>query len=105
MNTNANGVNKPRGFAALTAERRSEISRKGGVIAHLKGSAHEWDSAAARVAGRKGGLSNKTRRAVTSQSIERPVQPLAEARPRSSLTARSAESVPTDRGFSDASKI
>jgi uncharacterized protein len=52
----------PRGFANLTPERLSEISRKGGVLAHVKGSAHQWDSAAARAAGRKGGLSSRAKR-------------------------------------------
>jgi general stress protein YciG len=34
---------------------RSEAGRKGGEVAHEKGTAHEWDSAEARKAGRKGG--------------------------------------------------
>ncbi len=62
MNSDANALRKPRGFAALTPEERRVISRKGGVLAHLKGSAHEWDSATARTAGRKGGLSGKAKR-------------------------------------------
>jgi general stress protein YciG len=66
MDTNAHATKKMRGFAALTPERRSEISRKGGVIAHQRGSAHEWDSSAAREAGRKGGLASRARRAMTS---------------------------------------
>jgi general stress protein YciG len=48
---------KPRGFAAMTPERRIEISRQGGVSAHRKGTAHQWNPATAREAGRKGGLS------------------------------------------------
>ena len=35
---------KPRGFAAMTPEERTEISRKGGVTAHLKGTAHAAES-------------------------------------------------------------
>jgi len=66
MNANGSNVGKPRGFAALTPERRKEISRKGGVSAHIKGSAHEWDSLAAREAGRKGGLSHWARRAAAN---------------------------------------
>ena len=62
MNSDVNALRKPRGFAALTPEERRVLSRKGGVLAHLKGSAHEWDSDAARAAGRKGGLSSKTKR-------------------------------------------
>jgi general stress protein YciG len=65
MNSDVTTLRKPRGFAALSPEARRAISRKGGVLAHLKGSAHEWDSAAARAAGRKGGLSSKTKRTVT----------------------------------------
>ena len=61
MNANGSNVRKPRGFAALTPERRREISQKGGVSAHVKGSAHEWDSGAAREAGRKGGLAHHRR--------------------------------------------
>lgn len=34
---------------------RSEAGRKGGEVAHEKGTAHEWTSAEAREAGRKGG--------------------------------------------------
>jgi len=34
---------------------RSEAGRKGGEVAHEKGTAHEWTSAEARKAGRKGG--------------------------------------------------
>ena len=63
MNAHGSNVRKPRGFAALTPERRREISHKGGVSAHVKGSAHEWDSGAAREAGRKGGLAHHRRTA------------------------------------------
>jgi general stress protein YciG len=62
----SNNVRKPRGFAALTPERRKEISHKGGVSAHIKGSAHEWDSGAAREAGRKGGLAHSRRTTAAS---------------------------------------
>jgi len=61
MDAHGSNVRKPRGFAALTPERRKEISHKGGVSAHVKGSAHEWDSGAAREAGRKGGLAHRRR--------------------------------------------
>ena len=61
MDAHGSNVRKPRGFAALTPERRREISHKGGVTAHIKGSAHEWDSGAAREAGRKGGLAHRRR--------------------------------------------
>jgi general stress protein YciG len=61
MDAQGSNVRKPRGFAALTPERRKEISHKGGVSAHIKGNAHEWDSGAAREAGRKGGLAHRHR--------------------------------------------
>ena len=44
-----------RGFAAMTAEQRREIARKGGRAAHMVGGAHEWNAETARAAGRKGG--------------------------------------------------
>jgi general stress protein YciG len=55
-----------KGFAKMTPERRREISRKGGIAAHLKGTAHEFTTEEAREAGRKGGLaSGKTRKEPT----------------------------------------
>ena len=66
MNTEGSKVRKPRGFAALSAERRRDISSKGGVSAHVKGSAHEWNTATAREAGRKGGLAHRARHAASS---------------------------------------
>lgn len=44
-----------RGFAAMSQEKRSEIARKGGRAAHVKGTAHQFTSEEAREAGRKGG--------------------------------------------------
>jgi hypothetical protein len=44
-----------RGFASMDATRQREIASKGGRAAHAKGTAHEWSSDEARVAGRKGG--------------------------------------------------
>ena len=45
-----------RGFASMDKEKQKEIARKGGKIAHLKGTAHEFTPDEARVAGRKGGV-------------------------------------------------
>src|SRR5262249_23612191 len=39
----------------MDAAKRREISRKGGQMAHMKGTAHEFTSTEARAAGRKGG--------------------------------------------------
>jgi uncharacterized protein len=44
-----------KGFAKMTPERRREISRKGGIAAHIKGVAHKFTSEEAREAGKKGG--------------------------------------------------
>jgi len=44
-----------RGFASLDPERRREIASKGGRVAHARGLAHQWTSAEARAAGKKGG--------------------------------------------------
>ena len=44
-----------RGFASMDPARQREIASKGGRAAHAKGTAHEWSSDEARVAGRKGG--------------------------------------------------
>ncbi|MEB3287363.1 MAG: KGG domain-containing protein [Vampirovibrionales bacterium] len=46
-----------RGFASMDEARQREIASKGGKAAHEKGTAHEWTSAEAREAGRKGGES------------------------------------------------
>jgi general stress protein YciG len=45
-----------RGFALLPKGKVSEIASKGGVAAHVKGTAHEFTSEEAWAAGRKGGL-------------------------------------------------
>jgi len=44
-----------RGFASMDASKQREIASKGGRAAHAKGTAHEFSSDEARVAGRKGG--------------------------------------------------
>lgn len=52
-----------RGFAAMDPERRRDISRKGGIAAHRKGTAHQWTQITARDAGRKGGLASRGKQA------------------------------------------
>lgn len=47
--------NRPRGFASMSPEAQREIARKGGRAAHERGTAHEFNSEEAAVAGRKGG--------------------------------------------------
>ena len=48
-----------RGFAAMSKEKQREIASKGGRAAHEKGTAHEWTTAEARAAGRKGGETSR----------------------------------------------
>jgi len=52
------GVEK-RGFASMSPEERSKIASKGGVAAHVKGTAHEWTREEAREAGRIGGRASR----------------------------------------------
>lgn len=44
-----------RGFASMDQAKQREIASKGGRAAHTRGTAHEFTSDEARVAGRKGG--------------------------------------------------
>jgi general stress protein YciG len=53
---------RPRGFAAMDRKLVSEIARKGGQAAHSAGTAHEFTSDEARVAGRKGGRATHAKR-------------------------------------------
>ncbi len=46
---------KRRGFASLSPERRREIASMGGKAAHEQGTAHQFTSAEASEAGKKGG--------------------------------------------------
>lgn len=47
---------KPQGFAAISREYNRKIASMGGKAAHKKGTAHQWNSKEASIAGRKGGL-------------------------------------------------
>ena len=53
---------KPRGFAAISADRRREIAAKGGKAAHAAGAAHTFTSDEAKAAGKKGGSAPHVRR-------------------------------------------
>lgn len=44
-----------KGFAAMTKAQQREIASKGGKASHARGTAHEWNSEEARIAGKKGG--------------------------------------------------
>ena len=48
-----------RGFAAMDANKQKEIASKGGKASHALGTGHEWNSDAARAAGRKGGQASR----------------------------------------------
>jgi general stress protein YciG len=63
---------RPRGFAAMDRKLVSEIARKGGKAAHSAGTAHEFTSEEARVAGRKGGRATHAKR---RKAVEEPVPP------------------------------
>jgi len=53
--TKSGGGQSKRGFASMDEDKQREIASKGGKAAHEKGTAHEYTSAEAREAGRKGG--------------------------------------------------
>lgn len=46
---------KRRGFACIDPDRRREIASKGGKAAHAAGTAHQFSSEEAKLAGKKGG--------------------------------------------------
>jgi general stress protein YciG len=48
------------GFASMPEEKRIEIAKKGGKASHERGTAHEFTSAEAKRAGKKGGKSKKS---------------------------------------------
>ena len=57
----------PRGFAAMDPQAQRAIAAKGGRAAHQKGTAHEFTSEEARIAGRKGGEASRGgRRSIVS---------------------------------------
>lgn len=53
---------RPRGFAAMDPKLVSELATRGGKAAHRAGTAHEFTSDEARVAGRKGALATHAKR-------------------------------------------
>jgi general stress protein YciG len=57
---------KRRGFAAMDKALVSELATRGGKAAHRAGTAHEFTSEEARVAGRKGGLATHAKRRAQS---------------------------------------
>ncbi|HEX9309734.1 MAG TPA: KGG domain-containing protein [Gemmatimonadaceae bacterium] len=65
---NTGGVSRktPRGFAAMDPQAQRAIAAKGGRAAHQKGTAHEFTSEEARIAGRKGGEASRGGRRSTA---------------------------------------
>jgi uncharacterized protein len=59
-----------RGFAVMDKNLQRAIASKGGKAAHEQGRAHEWSSAEARIAGRKGGHSRHQRNDKTRKHAE-----------------------------------
>ena len=55
MEERSRATGSNRGFASMDREKQREIARKGGRAAHERGSAHQFSSEEARMAGRKGG--------------------------------------------------
>jgi general stress protein YciG len=59
---------KLRGFAAMDPKLVSELAKRGGRAAHRAGTAHQFTSAEAREAGRKGGQASHAKRRATDES-------------------------------------
>ncbi len=56
-----------RGFAAMSEQKQREIARRGGQAAHKKGTAHEFTSDEARIAGHRGGRALSSNRQYMSE--------------------------------------
>ena len=63
-----------RGFAAMDRETVRLLAKRGGVAAHVRGTAHQFTPEEARVAGRKGGLAahRRTEPSAPPQSLASP---------------------------------
>src|SRR5687768_17678331 len=80
---------KPRGFAAMDRKKVSEIASKGGKAAHAAGTAHQFTSDEARVAGKKGGVAPHVRRG-RGPRITPAEQPASSANERTEEEAKTA---------------
>ena len=56
-----------RGFAAMGSQKQRGIARRGGQAAHKKGTAHEFTSDEARIAGHRGGSALSSNRQYMSE--------------------------------------
>jgi uncharacterized protein len=76
--SNGNGAKEPtkHGFASWDLEKRTRVAAKGGRAAHAAGTAHQFTSAEAKAAGRKGGIAvhakNKAREAKAATQGKQP---------------------------------
>lgn len=79
-----------KGFAALDKDRMSEIARAGGIMAHIRGAAHEFTPEEAVAAGKKGGAALAQDREYMSEIGKRGGRASGEAR-RARKAAREVE--------------
>lgn len=56
----------------MDPQKQREIASKGGKAAHQKGTAHEFTSEEARVAGRKGGAASRAKRTGQQEPMSEP---------------------------------
>lgn len=59
-----------KGFAAMDPAKLRAIAGKGGKAAHKKGTAHEWNTTTAKLAGFKGGTTTWARRRQATKPTE-----------------------------------
>lgn len=92
------GVSVPeRGFGTMILrdpEYHREIASKGGKTAHKLGVAHQWTSAEAKAAGRKGGLASHARR--QAAQLEQQTRRAARMAPALDADAPTLEAVEAD---------
>ena len=69
------GGTSNRGFASMDPAKQRAIAAQGGRAAHAQGVAHEFDSAEAREAGRKGGMASHRRKQEQQQGDEETSNP------------------------------
>ena len=70
QSTTTEGARKPRGFAAMDPTLVSELAKRGGKAAHRAGTAHQFTSDEARVAGRKGGMASHAKRSAVGTQLK-----------------------------------
>lgn len=63
-------IKQKRGFAAMSPEKRKEISSRGGHAAQKKGTAHRWNVQEASLAGVKGGQASAERKTLLRQAAK-----------------------------------